>query len=212
MIESEKRQFGEMLRDVMSMYGKDITPGVISIWWEAVKGYELFAVSQALSRHASNPDSGQFAPKPADVVKHLSGTNASAALIAWSKVEKAIRRVGPYSDVVFDDPIIHLVISDMGGWIQLCEASEDELPFKRNEFEKRYQGYKLQGGRSEYPRMLTGLSRARSDEKFKHMLPPPKVIGDREVALQVFQGGGERQLQIGTMPDEVNKVLESLSA
>lgn len=212
MIESEKRQFGEILRDVMSMYGKDITPGVISIWWQAVKGYELSAISQALSRHASNPDSGQFVPKPADVVKHLSGTNASAALIAWSKAEKAIRRIGPYQDVVFDDPIIHLVISDMGGWIQLCEIGDDELPFKRNEFEKRYQGYKLQGGRAEYPRMLTGLSRARSDKKFKHMLPPPKTVGDREAALQVYQSGGERQLQIGSLPDEVSKVLESLNA
>lgn len=35
-------------------------------------------------------------------------------MVAWNKVDKAVRQVGAWTSVMFDDALIHRVISDMG--------------------------------------------------------------------------------------------------
>lgn len=138
---ADRDRFITMLAHVAAVYGRDMTPGVIELYWAALEPYDLAAVRQAFDRHVKNPDSGQFMPKPADLIRMLGGTTQDAALLAWAKVERAVRRVGGYSTVVFDDPLIHAVIDDMGGWVRLCETREEELPFRAREFENRYRGF-----------------------------------------------------------------------
>jgi len=61
-------------------------------------------------------------PKPADIIRAIKGNSQTQSLQAWSKVEDAIRLVGPYRSVVFDDLAIHGVLQEMGGWVKLCQA------------------------------------------------------------------------------------------
>jgi hypothetical protein len=91
-----------------------------------------------------NPDNGQFIPKPADLVKLMQGSTADSAMQAWTKLDFAVRCVGVYASVSFDDPIINVVINDMGGWVKFGTKSVDEWPFVSNEFVKRYRAYKTQ--------------------------------------------------------------------
>ncbi len=56
----------------------------------------------------------------------LGGSTQDAALAAWSKVDRAVREVGPYQSVAFDDALIHRVLFEMGGWIPLGSKTEDE--------------------------------------------------------------------------------------
>lgn len=112
-----------------------------------MKPFDLAAVKDALNRHCVNPDNGQFMPKPADVVKLLQGSSQDGALVAWAKVDRAVRQVGTYSTVVFDDPIIHRVVQDMGGWVALGDKREKEWPFVAKEFENRYRGYPMRSFR-----------------------------------------------------------------
>ena len=51
----------------------------------------------------------------ADILRMMQGTSLDSALSAWAKVDKAVRRVGTYETIVFDDEIIHRVIHDMSG-------------------------------------------------------------------------------------------------
>ncbi|MCP5015155.1 MAG: hypothetical protein GY938_07705, partial [Ketobacter sp.] len=180
MQEHDIEQFSELLTDVMAFYGKDTSEFAVQVWWSAVKRFELPEIRRALSIHAQDPDTGQFPPKPADVVRALSGGKASAALQAWSKVEKTIRCVGSYESVCFDDHAIHAVLSDMGGWVEICKVLEKELPFKAREFERRYQGYAMQGGAKEYPKSLTGMVEADGRNVV------PVMIGDRHRARLVY--------------------------
>ena len=62
-------------------------------------------------------------------------------LEAWDKVEEALQRAGSYQRVAFDDPIIHLIISDMGGWIYWCRQTRQEISKKWPSFKRRYQHY-----------------------------------------------------------------------
>lgn len=87
--------------------------------------------------------------KSVEIMSQVEGDAETRAIQAFAKVESAVRHIGRYSSIGFDDPIIHAVLNDMGGWIQFCNCKEGDIPFKANEFLKRYQ--------NRYPRYLPGL-------------------------------------------------------
>ena len=114
--------FAELLGGVFELYGREASPFAMQVWWEALRPFDFSAIRMAFSRHVQNPDVGQFPPKPADVLRMLGGTTQDKALQAWAKVDKAVRHVGTYQTVVFDDPLIHRVLHDMGGWVEIGRA------------------------------------------------------------------------------------------
>lgn len=193
MQEHEKPEFAQLLRGVSDFYGRDLSPFALSVWWEAMRPFDHAAVVQAMNRHVMNPDTGQFMPKPADVVRMLGGTTQDSALRAWAKVDRALRHVGPYPSVAFDDPLIHRVLHDMGGWVGLGTKTEDDWPFVAREFESRYRGYAMRGERPDYPALLIGLAEADNARRGLKS-DAPRLIGDAEKAMQVIQGGTDRPL------------------
>jgi len=189
MIDSDKKNFLSLISNVYAFYRQDFSTFAGLVWWEAMRPFDFAAVSDALNRHCINPDNGQFMPKPADVVRMLQGSSKDAALIAWSKVDRAVRVVGTYERVIFDDALIHRVITDMGGWIQLGHKKEEEWPFVKNEFENRYRGYSLRQEKPEYPKVLIGISQSQNDQMgLSSNLP--RLIGHPARAQLVFDNGG----------------------
>lgn len=186
-------QFSTMLQAVAEYCGKPLSAGVIAIYWQGLRDLDLAALRHALNAHAQNPDTGQFMPKIADIRRMLGGTTQDAALVAWAKVDQAVRRVGTYADVVFDDPLVHRVLHDMGGWMALGTKSEDEWPFVAKEFENRYRGYRMRSERPDYPPVLIGIAGAHN-RKGNHALQPPMLIGDRLAAQAVMKGGTDKPL------------------
>ena len=142
----------------------------------------------ALGRHLRNTDTGQFMPKIADIIKMLQGSSLDSALNAWAKVDRALRQVGPYETVVFDDPLIHRVLHDMGGWMMLGQKTDDEWPFVAREFEQRYRGFKSRNERFEYPAKLIGVSEAHNSKE-GHKTAQPMLIGDATQAKAVMLAG-----------------------
>jgi hypothetical protein len=191
MNETEKRQFWVLLQGVYEFYRcrSDLSDFAASVWWNACRSYSMEQVSKAFSAHLVDPKAGQFLPKPADIVRALSGTHEDRSLLAWGKTFEAMQRVGQYSSVVFDDPVIHAVISDLGGWPKLCQVTEHELPFMQRRFCDAHAAYS-RAGRTEYPRMLPGVHDIQNNA-LGHMRTPskPVLIGDAEAAKQVLANG-----------------------
>ena len=158
MVDEDKKEFAQFMSGMFAVYGKEVSPMILRIWFEALRQYDLKAVKDALARHLLNPDNGQFLPKPADVVKLIGGTTVDSALEAWAEVDKAVRHVGTYQSVQFADPIIHKVIQDMGGWVRLGSRSEDEWAFVAKEFQTRYRGIKTVNAPVDAPKVLTGIT------------------------------------------------------
>ena len=177
MSENDFEEFCNLVSAVGDLYGKEQSRFALGLWWGALKSYDLNAVRDALSRHVSNPDTGQFMPKPADVVKMISGRTVDKALIVWSKVDKAVRQTGTYEDVVFDDPLIHRVICDMGGWIALGAKTEKDWPFVGKEFENRYRGYSTCGGIPEHENILVGIANAQNRQN-GYCIKKPILLGN----------------------------------
>ena len=189
-------RFRDGIAGVMGFYGKNVSTFALDVWWTALKRYNLAAIVDAFNRHLANPDAGQFAPKPADIIRMLQGSTQDAALRAWAKVDQAVREVGTYCDVVFDDALIHRVIQDMGGWITLGTRTEDEWPFVAKEFENRYRGFCIRSERPEYPAPLIGIATAHNNLKGYRDNNHLVLIGNERVARQVL-GGGTDQPMLG---------------
>lgn len=191
MTETDKGPFFTLMAGVHAFYRQDFSDFAGGVWWMAMKPFDYPAVQDALNRHCVNPDNGQFMPKPADVVRLLQGSSQDGALVAWAKVDRAVRQIGTYSTVVFDDPVIHRVIQDMGGWVGLGNKQEKEWPFVAKEFENRYRGYRTQGGVDEYPRALIGMAEAQNSQNgFKTQ--PPVLIGNPDKARIVLKNGNDK--------------------
>lgn len=201
--------FAKMIIALGEYYNREISDGLIDMYWNGLTHIDIKVVREALNRHMQNPDTGQFMPKIADIVRMTGGTTQDAALIAWSKVDKGMRSVGCYESVVFDDALIHRVITDMGGWIGFGNKTEEDWVFVGKEFENRYRGYASRSERPEYPPMLTGMAQAQNSQ-LGFTAAPPRLIGDPERARSVYSGGVNETLNVSTLGDSTAQIAQKL--
>ena len=194
MNQNDLAAFTDLLTMVSALYRTPLSRKSLELYWDILRRFEWQEVKMAFQIHLTDPDSGQYFPKPADVVRHLRGNSETQALRAWSKIEEAIRSVGCYASVVFDDSIIHVVIDDMGGWIRLCQTLLKDLPFRANEFKKHYAGYINHPPRN-YPKQLLGLE-AQQNGMHGYTTKPPLLIGDPQQAFAVLQNGCDKFLNV----------------
>ncbi len=208
MIETDKSAFATLMTDALAFYGRDVSRFALDVWWQSCQPFDFDQVARALTRHAMDAERGQFAPKPADIVRQLAGTATDRAMLAWGKAIDAASRVGAYTDVVFDDPAIHAAIEDMGGWPKFCRGDVKDLSYLQHRFTQSYSAY---AGRGEfnYPARLTG-DRSPDDVYAKRGLPQPKpaVIGDVEKAravAQIGRRGGKTPIAFTRVVDAIER-------
>ena len=199
---SERKSFIALLANVHGFYKQSLSEFASGVWWEAMAPFDFEAVRQAFNRHAVNPDSGQFMPKPADVVRMLQGGTADQAAMAWAKVDRALRTVGPWQDVAFDDPLIHRCVMELGGWAWLGVQTEKEWPFIARRFETLYRGYRMRNELPDYPKLLVGLANA-CNVCERRTQAPPLLIGDAAAASRVLALGCAAPLLMVTRAGDV---------
>ncbi|MFJ5320329.1 hypothetical protein [Pectobacterium parvum] len=66
-----KREFAELLKATLAVYGKDSSKSVIRLYWNAVGSFDIGLIRQALSQWITDPDQGRYAPKPADIIRNI---------------------------------------------------------------------------------------------------------------------------------------------
>ena len=197
---NQRVQFSELLTGALEVYSQKTSPLVINIWWNALENFEFKVVESAFAAHIVDPDVGQFAPKPANIIRNIEGSRETRAMIAWAKVHKAIRSVGGGSTVCFDDRFIHATIGDMGGWPRLCKVEEGEMPFKAREFEKRYNSLSKHGV-NEFPRKLIGHYESQNlAQGFMNFISAPVTIGDIMECRKVYKHGSDNIKLINNEP------------
>lgn len=208
MKQSDGPLFLEMITGMAEIYGKSLSDMAISMYWNALEGYSIAEVRTALNTCVRSADNGQYMPKPADIIRHIDGDSSAKASLAWGIVVQTIRRVGTGKSVCFEDPLIHCVLRDMGGWQQLGKMKVEDEPFRAAEFERRYRAY-AQNKPKEYPRYLPGAI----DQHNSALGQEPSNIvrvGDPIRCQLVFENGSSgSNLQLGKIGDALpNKVLK----
>jgi len=182
----DKTLFCALLTSVAELYGKPLSANVLEIFWSALERYSLEDVRRAVSFHVTNQDNGQFMPKPADLLRYNEDSNAIKALHAWDKVILAMQRKGAQCSIEFDDPAIHVVINEMGGWVSMCYNShKDKLPFTAIEFQKRYSAYLIHP-LPPAPDYLWGITEHINRICGYHdQIPKPVRFGDKDMLLMI---------------------------
>lgn len=193
---TDKPSFKDLITDVMAYYGKDASPFVLGLWWDACSGVSLEQLNKAMNQHVRDAERGAFAPKVSDIVRSLLGTATDRAAIAWGKVLGAMGSVGAYQDVVFDDPAIHAAVVDCGGWQKVCRGELAELSYLQHRFCGSHKAY-TERGVFEFPRMLGGDRSPDSEYlKYGRPLPKPALVGDPARCAMVLRDGGTGGPQI----------------
>jgi hypothetical protein len=157
---ADRQRFADLLTQALAFYRQDVTPFTLDVWWNACLAFDLEQVRKAFTAHALDPERGQFAPKPADLVRQLRGTHTDRALLAWGKVFEAMGSVGAYRSPDLGDPVAHAAIVDMGGWPAICRSNLDELQFTQKRFCDTYRTLSARGDVQTMPQRLIGESEA----------------------------------------------------
>lgn len=209
MLADDKKPFLEWLTLLAESFNRKVSSLLLETYWQCLKAYPFAQVKQAILNTLQNPDRQKWGmPTPADLIILIQGDSHHHALNAWGQVVTAIRTIGRYDSVVFDNPIIHCVIRDMGGWVYLCQQPEKELPFLRHEFEKRYRDYQDKP-LSSYPRSLKGsLEHDNQIQDFSHTPPDPILIGNAKKALAVYTNGTK---QLSILPLTLSQATQEFS-
>ncbi len=179
-------EFCNLILATAEIYDKTPSKGALRMYFSALNDLDLKDVKKGISRHVNDPKNGQFMIKPADIRRHVEGRQEDRALLAWSKLEKAIFKVGAYSTITFDDAVLMRVVIDMGGWVRLCSMTEKEAPFLQKEFERRYLAYSGGTARFDPPRKLIGIFKSHESLLF----------GDREKARKLLEGKADKSGEV----------------
>jgi len=141
MNDSSKKEFSEIMLATGEIYNKTLTKTLMAMYFDDLKSFTIEQVSESLRKHRLDPKSGQYFPKPADIVRNINGASISKedrALVAWMAVEAAIASVGSYGTLKLEDKQAMMAVKAIGSWQQLCATDRDKLAFKRQEFIANY--------------------------------------------------------------------------
>lgn len=139
-------------------------------------------------------------PMPADIRKYCLETREEDLDIrvatARNKIKKAMNSIGTYVTVAFDDPIIHLVIRDFGGWIKLGMTDMEEFEnLLKWDLPRLYKAYATRKN-ADIPLMLEG----KADDK------TVKYIGNEEKAKRWILSYQQKFERLENKPENQNGV------
>lgn len=201
----------EALVGLADYYRAELSEATLQLYLAGLSDLPVNDVKKAITSYVmATDDKNSFMPRISDIRQRIAGRTSDRAGVAWAKVDAAVRMVGSYQDVVFDDPIIHRVISDLGGWIWLGQQSEKEWAFIANRFQQAYRGYALLAEMPEFPPVLTGIANAQN-QLIGQSVNKSVLIGNEERAKHVqITGKPGSALQIART--ETRPKMEVLSA
>lgn len=128
------------------IYGNQLSPAARKIWWSILNPYTAEQIARAMESHIGDPDSGRFAPKPADIIAKITGNTKQKeigvedkAMQEWESIKLGIRKIGAHGNYHSDDKVAIKAIQSLGGWSALCHTPEGTLDtWKRKEFIAAY--------------------------------------------------------------------------
>lgn len=230
MTPSDKSKFFETLLGAIEVLGRPAmsTAGQLT-WFEALKDYDIDDVVKAFNAEVKNPDRKKFFPDPGDIIRQIEGTSSEKAMIAWNVVSKC--GLSATDTAIFEDPIIHQVITDMGGWISFNDPkkwmkfedgsgyTDQQFAFFRKEFLDRYTTM-LKTGAPNAPKKLIGFYEISNRDTHPEHVPEPirithdgkKLLPEWKPVLKLLEPEPEKNdepIDVEAIKEQVKKFLDA---
>jgi uncharacterized protein (DUF736 family) len=162
--ENEREEFRALLKSLGEVWGEAVSAERGLLYFGALADHSIDAVRAAILVAIKTKT---FFPKPAELRQIIEGSSDDRALTAWTRVETAIKSLGTYQSVTFDDPILHATLWQMGGWGNAWawdRLDERDYGFKRLEFTRLY-GHFLRVGAPRVIAYLAGQHESENRER-----------------------------------------------
>jgi len=179
----DRQLFAQMFAMLCEVYNRQQTGPLMDGYYLVLKqmGDEEFksAVASILENRTM-----QALPKPAEILEYAKPQLEALAALALQDLESAFCSAGRYRSVRFEDPVLHSVITAMGGWTHICEMEKREWEFKRKEFPRLYALHARRGSHPEHvagqleKTMHLGICQSPdfADVKASYTLPKVKTV------------------------------------
>ena len=204
-------EFEARLGKLATLFKEKLTKDLLDIYWATLKDLDFNDYCMACSELAK---SNIFFPKPAEFRERVVVSLKTRAQLAYGKVQRGASKFGGDRTVIFDDPVIHAVIVNLGGWINYCKLLKDEVVWWRKDFEERYVNFTplVHSGALRLVKRLPGLYEGKN---VSDHLKRPVFIGDMEKA-KAWALDGEDEVKALEAVDygkgavEVKNILKNL--
>jgi len=191
----EHKTFAKCMAALAEIFDRKMSTKLLDIYWGIFREYSDEEFQTAVFEAAKTL---RFFPKPADLLEILDGSQDDQIELAWESLETAIRQIGAWDSVAFEDEALSAAVETLGGWTKVCGWTEAEMPFRRKEFERVYRIHmqRKSRGPSWHPGWIEIRNRARG---FLENIPPPRVIEKpRSGIAGMIEAAGLKQIEAGS--------------
>lgn len=164
-----------LLKKYFNNYKMDKT--VEDLYFNSLKNYPDEKIKLACQNIIANfkPTSTTPFPLIADILNYCGEGMQGKAINIIGLIRKAIQRHGRYTSVSFNDLVLHGVIERFGGWVELCDWTQDNWNINEKRITDAYQAAKNAGinGNS----YLVGLHELNNTANgYLNFIKPPTMI------------------------------------
>ena len=169
----------------------------IKIYFRALRKYTLAEVVQGIDAAIRQC---RFFPKPVELHELIGGSAEDVGEVEASKVLEAVKQVGAWKSVVFDDAVTAAVVEHgFGGWVKLCSSvSADEEMWFRKDFCRMYGSFSRRG--VSYAGTLAGRAAIANEAHFNSHDERVALVGNVAQARALLAAGNaEKKTPIVTL-------------
>lgn len=169
----ERERFITGLLGLAELYDKQLGPAAIALYFRALSELDDAAWERAVLRAAERC---RFMPRPSELLELARDTSdGDRAIVAFGEAQRAVKQLGAYRSVDFEDKVINATIRGMGGWQRFCALEGDEAEiWGRKEFERQYLAF-ARALPAELAAHLAGVVELTNSGR-GHAYPPPVLI------------------------------------
>ena len=130
------------MENLCKFYKTEFDEFIDMVYWETLKDLSDEELKQAVVRIFRERVYPTM-PQPGEIRQHAIGKIDQKALLAANSLKKAIEDWGSYYTMVFDDPVIHIIVDKhFGSWKKVCRMATNDLEeFLKFEFVKLYSAF-----------------------------------------------------------------------
>lgn len=179
MTDQDRDRFEGMLLGLAEIFKEDLSNERVDLYYLALEDMDIEDIIQAGNILVRTT---KFFPKPVEFRESMAVNTDDMAAIAYAKFFKGCAHT-PDKTLVFDDPIIHAVIVNLGGWNdELYDnwASIEKEVWLRKDFERLYKTYAKMGVPANTPERLVGRTERHNEGQWNWAIPQPALIGSKD--------------------------------
>lgn len=173
MDQCNEREFADLIKALAEIWETPMSPVKSELYFKALEDLTIEQVKRAVYQIIKSRTFASM-PKPGEIREAIEGTKQDKATEAWLLLDYAVRYIGHWSSVQFDDSVIHSVVEAMGGWEYLCTAENSKWKWKRKEFENLYPIMAKRTSHSEF--LLGETARMNMVSGYENCIPKPVIV------------------------------------